>query len=94
MDYINKSSVAPVLSDAVDQGTSPYFGNNITSFIAGPTLGGMLPDAFGVIKSNNKTKAAKRFTKRNILPSNHIGIKAINRQLFEYDFITGEKIRK
>ena len=37
-DYLNKSSVAPLLTDAVDQGTSPYFGNNITSFIAGPTL--------------------------------------------------------
>lgn len=93
-DFVNKSSVAPLLSDAVDQGTSPYFGNNITSYIAGPTLGGTLPDAFGIARSSDKVKTGRKFMNRHILPSNWIPYKAGKRLLMDYDMITGEKIRK
>jgi hypothetical protein len=93
-DYLNKSAVVPLISDAVDQGTSPYFGNNITSYIAGPTLGGTLPDAFNIVKSSNKEKSVRRFVKSNILPSNWIPLKAAQRNLLQYDLIMNEKIRK
>lgn len=93
-DYANKSSIAPLLSDALDQGTSPYFGSNVQNFLLGPTLGGTVPDAFNVVKSNNKGKAARRFVKRNFTPSNWVPYKAANRHLFQYDLLTGDRIRK
>jgi hypothetical protein len=97
-DFVNKASFIPVISDAVDQGTSPYYGNNIVNYLAGPT-GGMAIDAFNVGKSlasdrqGATTKAAWKFARRNVLPSNWVPAKAAVKHLFEYDMITGEKIR-
>jgi len=92
-DYINKSSVLPVLSDAVDQGTDDYFGNNLRNYVAGPTFA-MADEALKIFGSNNKGKSAKRFARKHLLPSNWIPYKAANRQLSTYDWITGDRIRK
>jgi hypothetical protein len=91
-DYINKSSALPLMTDFVDAGTSPYFGDNALRYMAGPNLG-MVQDAFGVIKSPSR-KSVGKFAKRHMFMSNWVPYKAFERHNLEYDWMTGQKIRK
>jgi hypothetical protein len=87
-DYINRSSILPVISDGIDASTSPYWGDNLLRYSMGPTAG-MIQDAAKI----RDERGAFRFFKRHVGPMNHFGIKALERHVFGQDF-SGQKIRK
>jgi len=93
IDYINKTSIAPVISDAVTAATSPYPLSNLTSYIAGPSMATM--SELGKIPvAKDQTRAGMKFARRHLLPMNHFTVKALERHLFNYEWLTGDRIRK
>lgn len=90
-DYVNKSSIAPVISDTIEAGTSPYMGRNIQQTLLGPTFS-MAQDAFNIIKDPSRKNIGKGL--RHITPANYLPLKSALRHSLEYDLWTGQKIRK
>lgn len=91
-DYLNKSSALPLVTDLADSATSPYYGNNVTNYLGGPTLG-MMEDALKIYK-NPSQKTTGRFVRRHMFPTNHFLVKAAERNFLEYLLMSNDKIRK
>jgi len=93
LDYMNKASFAPVLSDAATAAMSKYPSSNLTSYVAGPSMGS-LSELGKVAGAKDSIKAGRKWVSRNAFPSTHIGLKALERNFLEYNWRTGERIRK
>jgi hypothetical protein len=93
MEFIGKSSVLPVISDTIDAATSKYPMTNLTTYLGGPSLA-MASELLKVPTTKDPTKASRKWLKRHVAPSSHFGYKFFERNVFKYDFITGERVRK
>ena len=90
MDYLNKSSAIPLISDAFDQGTSSYIGQDLTKFLAGPILG----TASDVGATIGGKMTARDFASRHLLPSSWIPAKSLQNWTMQNEAISGRKIHK
>lgn len=93
LDYVNKASFVPVLSDAATAATSPYPVSNLTTYLAGPSMAAA-SELMKIPVAKDQAKAGAKWVRRNALPMNHLGIKALERHLFNYEFLTGDRLRK
>ena len=90
-DFLNKSSLAPVVSDFAEAATSPYRGRDLQHYALGPTAG-MIQDA--VDAATNPTRKNVGRAAKHVLPMNYWLSKAWLRHNFEEDILSGRKIRK
>lgn len=92
IDYVNKSSFLPVLTDFGASASDKYWRSAVPNSILGPSFS-MGMDTLQAAHNPSRKNLGK--VGKHLVPlNNHFGIKAIERYLLGIDLLTGQKIRK